>query len=37
MTDNGGEFSSDEMKEVMSIQIVPLIATAAESVPKWTM
>ena len=31
MTDNGGEFSSDEMREVMSILNVRLITTAAES------
>ena len=31
MTDNGGEFSSDEMREVMSILSVRLITTAAKS------
>ena len=31
MTDNGGEFSSDEMREVMSILDVRVITTAAES------
>ena len=31
MTDNEGEFSSDEMREVMSILNVRVIATAAES------
>ena len=31
MTDNGGEFSSDEMREVMSILNVRVITTAAES------
>ena len=29
MTDNGGEFSSDEMREVASILNVRLITTAA--------
>ena len=31
LTDNGGEFSSDEMREVMSILNVRVITTAAES------
>ena len=31
MSDNGGEFSSDEMRDVMSILNVNLITTAAES------
>ena len=31
MTDNGGEFSSDEMREVMSVLNVRVITTAAES------
>ena len=31
MTDNGGEFSSDEMREIMSILNVKVITTAAES------
>ena len=31
MTDNGGEFSSLEMREVMSILNVRIITTAAES------
>ena len=31
MTDNGGEFSSDEMREIMSILNVRVITTAAES------
>ena len=31
MTDNGGEFSSDEMREVVSILNVRLVTTAAES------
>ena len=31
MTDNGGEFSSDEMREVVSIRNVRLITTAADS------
>ena len=31
MTDNGGEFSSDEMREVASILNVRLITTAADS------
>ena len=30
MTDNGGEFSSDEMRELMSILNVKVITTAAE-------
>ena len=30
ITDNGGEFSSDEMREVMSILNVKVIATAAD-------
>ena len=30
MTDNGGEFSSDEMREVMSILNVKVITTAAD-------
>ena len=36
MTDNGGEFSSDEMREVMSILNVKGITTAAES-PEWVV
>ena len=31
MTDNGGEFSSDEMREVMSVLNLRVITTAAES------
>ena len=31
LTDNGGEFSSDEMREVMSILNVQIITTAADS------
>lgn len=31
LTDNGGEFSSDEMREVMSILDVQIITTAADS------
>ena len=31
MTDNGGEFSSDEMREIMSILNFRVITTAAES------
>ena len=31
ITDNGGEFSSDEMYQVMSILNVRVITTAAES------
>ena len=31
MTDNGGEFSSNEMREIMSILNVRVITTAAES------
>ena len=37
MTDNGCEFSSDEMREIMSILNVKVITTAAESVPEWVM
>ena len=31
MSDNGGEFSSDEMRDVMSILNVNILTTAAES------
>lgn len=31
MTDNGGEFSSDEMRQVMSVLNVRVITTAVES------
>ena len=31
MTDNGGEFNADEMREVMSILNVRVLTTAAES------